>query len=65
MEASNKTEQSDGKKLKANYYPHDTFLGAKLGTSLSFVLRSVLTAHNILEQGLGCRVGWEQYEYSR
>lgn len=42
---------------KARYYPHSTFMAAKIGGSPSFVWRSVLEAQNVIKAGAICRVG--------
>ena len=43
--------------FKAKYFPNDSFLSANLGASPSFIWRSILSAQQILRQGLGRRVG--------
>lgn len=43
--------------FKAKYFPKESFLGAKLGTSPSFMWRSLLAVQNIIREGLGRRVG--------
>ncbi|XP_074347342.1 putative mitochondrial protein AtMg00310 [Apium graveolens] len=43
--------------FKTKYFPGDSFLTANLGTSPSFIWRSILLAQQILRQGLSRRVG--------
>lgn len=43
--------------FKARYYPNESFLTAKLGSSPSYIWRSVHAAQNLLVQGISCRVG--------
>lgn len=42
---------------KAMYYPHGTFLTAKIGSNPSFVWRSVLETQSLLKAGITRRVG--------
>jgi len=43
--------------LKAKYYPKSNFLEAPLGTRPSFIWRSILSARELLKQGLEWRIG--------
>lgn len=45
------------KVYKARYYPHGSFLNAKISSNPSYIWRSVLESQSLLKQGLGCRVG--------
>lgn len=45
------------KVYRARYYPHDTFLEAKIGHNPSFTWRSLLTAQDDIKKGVGRRVG--------
>lgn len=42
---------------KSRYYPQYSFLSATIGSSPSYIWRSILAAQEILKQRLGCRVG--------
>lgn len=43
--------------FKARYYPSGSFLSAKLGSSPSYIWRSVLAAQSLVVQGITCRIG--------
>jgi hypothetical protein len=43
--------------LKEKYYPHGSFLEARLGSRPSFAWRSILGAKPLVENGVGWRVG--------
>lgn len=43
--------------LKARYYPKSSFLDAKLGSSSSFVWRSIWQSQEVLKKGHCWRVG--------
>ncbi|XP_074342549.1 uncharacterized protein LOC141680145 [Apium graveolens] len=43
--------------FKVRYYPNGSFLTAKLGSSPSYIWRSVYEAQSLLSPGIGCRVG--------
>ncbi|XP_074337381.1 putative mitochondrial protein AtMg00310 [Apium graveolens] len=43
--------------FKAFYFPQSNFLHAKLGSSPSFIWRSVFEAQDMIKNGLRCRVG--------
>ncbi len=43
--------------LKAKYFPRDSFLSSVVGTRPSFVWRSLLSAIDLLKEGLVWRVG--------
>lgn len=45
------------KVFKAMYYPQSSFLAANIGSSPSFIWRSLLAAQDMLKQGTVCRVG--------
>lgn len=50
-------EKLVSKVFKARYYPRGTFLNAKIGSSPSYIWRSVLAAQYVIKKGVGCRVG--------
>lgn len=50
-------EKLVSKIFKARYYPKGNFLSAKIGSSPSYVWRSVLESQAIIKKGIGCRVG--------
>lgn len=43
--------------FKARYFPQGTFLTAKIGSSTSYIWRSILEAQYVIKKGIGCRVG--------
>lgn len=45
---------------RARYYHHGSFLNASLGHNPSYIWRSVLESKNVIQRGIGCRVGNSQ-----
>lgn len=45
------------KVYKARYFPHCSFISAKLGGNPSYVWRSILEAQNLIINGISCRLG--------
>lgn len=43
--------------MKAKYYPHTSFLEAKVSSNPSFMWRSILESQEILKQGIRRRIG--------
>lgn len=43
--------------FKARYYPSGSFLNATVGSSPSYIWRSVLEAQSLIKAGISCRVG--------
>ncbi|XP_074327609.1 uncharacterized protein LOC141665523 [Apium graveolens] len=43
--------------FKARYFPYGSFLNAEIGSSHSYICRSVLEAQIVIKRGIGCRVG--------
>ncbi|XP_074367545.1 uncharacterized protein LOC141707985 [Apium graveolens] len=46
-----------GRVFKAKYYPHSSFLDAKLGCNPSYVWRSILETQTLLKRGARWRIG--------
>lgn len=46
--------------IKARYYPKGDFLPAKLGQNLSYMWRSILSAHEVLKKGVRKCIGYGQ-----
>lgn len=50
-------EKLVSKVFKARYYPKGTFMTTNIGSSPSYVWRSVFEAQSLIKQGSSCRVG--------